>query len=65
MYLTHELAETRYEGSIDEKLGGEVGAHVWVEENCPEIPSPQLFGFGFTDGRQVGIPIPSLLNTLF
>ena len=54
--MPHKLAEKRYPGSIDEKLSCEVGAHIWVEENCPEIRSPHLFGFGFLDGRQVSIP---------
>ncbi len=51
--MPHKLAEQRYPGSIDEKLSYEVGAHIWVEENRPEIRSPHLFGFGFSDGRQV------------
>ncbi|KAI1159765.1 hypothetical protein F5B18DRAFT_664322 [Nemania serpens] len=44
--MPHKLAEARYPGSIDEKLSGEVGAHVWIEKHCPEIRSPHLFGFG-------------------
>ncbi|EFY93749.1 hypothetical protein MAC_00240 [Metarhizium acridum CQMa 102] len=48
--MPHKLAEARYPGSIDEKLSCEVGASIWVEENCPEIRSPFLFGFGFSDG---------------
>ncbi|CRK10016.1 hypothetical protein BN1723_009123 [Verticillium longisporum] len=49
--LPHKLAEARYPGSIDEKSSCEAGAYVWVEENCPEIRSLHLFGFGFMDGR--------------
>ncbi|POR34351.1 Uncharacterized protein TPAR_05431 [Tolypocladium paradoxum] len=49
--MPHKLAEARYPGSIHEKLSCEVGAYMWVEENCPEIRSPHLFGFGFLDGR--------------
>ncbi|KAI0399314.1 hypothetical protein F4802DRAFT_53801 [Xylaria palmicola] len=49
--MPHKLAEARYHGSIDEKLSSEVGAHVWIEENCPEIRSPHLFGFGMMHGR--------------
>lgn len=51
--MPHKLAEARYPGSIDEKLGCEVGAYIWVQEHCPEIRSPDLFGFGFLDGRHV------------
>ncbi|KAI0540434.1 hypothetical protein GGR58DRAFT_511749 [Xylaria digitata] len=49
--MPHKLAEARYPGSIDEKLSSEVGAHIWIEENCPEIRSPHLFGFGMMGGR--------------
>ncbi|KAI0099078.1 hypothetical protein GGR51DRAFT_576458 [Nemania sp. FL0031] len=49
--MPHKLAEARYPGSIDDKLGGEVGAYIWIEENCPEIRTPHLFGFGTMDGR--------------
>lgn len=54
--MPHKLAEARYPGSIDEKLSSEVGAHIWIEENCPEIRSPHLFGFGMMDGRHVSHP---------
>lgn len=51
--MPHKLAEARYPGTVDEKMSCEIGAYVWVEESCPEIPSPFLFGFGFLDGRRV------------
>ncbi|KAG9253824.1 uncharacterized protein F5Z01DRAFT_681780 [Emericellopsis atlantica] len=49
--MPHKVAEARYPGSAHEKLSTEVGAYIWVEENCPEIRSPHLFGFGTSDGR--------------
>lgn len=55
--LPHKLAETKYPGSVDEKLGCEVGAYAWVEDCCPEIRAPHLFGFGFQDGRHVCLPL--------
>lgn len=54
--MPHKLAEARYPGSINEKSSCEVGAYIWVEENCPEIRAPHLFGFGFSDGRDVCLP---------
>lgn len=54
--MPHKLAEIRYPGSVDEKLDSEVGAYVWVEEHCPDIRVPHLFGFGYTDGRHVSDP---------
>lgn len=49
--MPHKLAEARYPGSVDEKSSCEVGAYAWVEEHCPEIRTPHLFGFGFLDGQ--------------
>ncbi|KAK3361599.1 hypothetical protein B0T24DRAFT_652807 [Lasiosphaeria ovina] len=49
--MPHKLAEARYPGTVDEKLGCEVGAYVWMQEKCPDIRIPRLYGFGFLDGR--------------
>lgn len=54
--MPHKLAEARYPGSVDEKSSCEVGAYAWVEEHCPEIRTPHLFGFGFLDGQHVSLP---------
>jgi len=51
--MPHKLAEATYPGTIDEKLSSEVGAYVWMQEYCPDIPIPQLYGFGFSDNRHV------------
>lgn len=49
--MPHKLAEARYPGTIDEKMGCEVGAYAWVQDKCPEIPIPHLFGFGLSNGQ--------------
>ncbi|KAH9211319.1 hypothetical protein DL95DRAFT_437273 [Leptodontidium sp. 2 PMI_412] len=49
--MPHKLAEAHNPGSVDEKLGCEVGAYTWVQERCPEIRIPHLYGFGFLDQR--------------
>lgn len=51
--MPHKLAEARYPGTVDEKLGCEVGAYVFMQENCSDIRIPHLYGFSFSDGRQV------------
>ena len=51
--MPHKLAELRYPGTVDEKLSIEVGSYVWVQENCPDITTPKLYGFGFSDNRHV------------
>jgi hypothetical protein len=51
--MPHKLAEAKYPGTIDEKLSSEVGTYVYIEELCPDIRIPQLYGFGFSDSRHV------------
>jgi hypothetical protein len=51
--MPHMLAESAYPGTVDEKIGYEVATYAWLQENCPDIPIPHLWGFGFTDGRKV------------
>lgn len=51
--MPHKLAETRYPGTVDEKIACEAGTYAWMQEHCPEVRIPHLFGFGFTDHRHV------------
>lgn len=51
--MPHKLAEAKHPGTIDEKLSCEVGAYVWMQDQCPDIPVPYLYGFGFSDNRHV------------
>lgn len=53
--MPHKLAEARHSGSVDEKTACEVGTYVWMQERCPDIPIPHLYGFGFSDHRHVGV----------
>ncbi|PBP23786.1 hypothetical protein BUE80_DR005423 [Diplocarpon rosae] len=45
----HKLAELQYPGTVDEKMSSEVGAYAWIQQQCPDIRIPYLYGFGFTD----------------
>ncbi|KAK4040825.1 hypothetical protein C8A01DRAFT_45934 [Parachaetomium inaequale] len=49
--MPHKLAEAQYAGTVDEKLSCEIGAYLWMQENCPDVRIPCLYGFGFSDGR--------------
>ncbi|OAA71340.1 hypothetical protein ISF_01891 [Cordyceps fumosorosea ARSEF 2679] len=44
--MAFRIAEHKYPGSLDEKLRTEVGAYVWIQESCPSIRIPHLYGFG-------------------
>ncbi|EGY22539.1 uncharacterized protein VDAG_03977 [Verticillium dahliae VdLs.17] len=49
--MPHKLAEAHKPGSMDEKMDCEVGAYAWIQEKCPDIRIPHLYGFGFSDQR--------------
>jgi len=51
--MPYKLAEVQNPGSVNEKMEGEVGAYIWMQENCPDICIPYLYGFGFSDHRHV------------
>jgi hypothetical protein len=42
-----------YPGTVDEKLSSEAGTYVWMQDRCPDVRIPQLYGFGFSDRRYV------------
>ncbi|KAK4145988.1 uncharacterized protein C8A04DRAFT_26148 [Dichotomopilus funicola] len=41
----------RLVGMVEEKMRCEVATYIWMQENCPDVPIPRLYGFGFPDGR--------------
>lgn len=51
--LPYKTGELEYPGNADEKLRCEAATYVWIEENCPNVPIPRLWGFGFADGHSV------------
>ena len=51
--MPHKLAEARYPVTLDEKLSCEVGTYAWMQDSCPDIRIPHLYGFGFSDHRHV------------
>ncbi|KAF2155016.1 hypothetical protein K461DRAFT_276196 [Myriangium duriaei CBS 260.36] len=57
--MPHRHAEQHYPGTMDEKLNSEVATYLWIQRNCPDIPIPQLYAFGFADGTQFAHTDPS------
>ncbi|KAH6703741.1 hypothetical protein EV126DRAFT_416972 [Verticillium dahliae] len=50
--MPYKLGGTKNPGSIDEKMSCEVGTYAWIQDRCPDIRIPYLYGFGFFDHRQ-------------
>lgn len=59
--MPHKLAESKYPGTVDEKLGSEVGTYAWMQDKCPDVRIPFLYGFGFSDQCHVSNISPFLL----
>ncbi|KAG6015203.1 hypothetical protein E4U54_003993 [Claviceps lovelessii] len=50
--MPHKLGELRSAGAVDEKMRCEVATYAWMQEKCPDIRIPYLYGFGLSDHSQ-------------
>lgn len=62
--MPHKIGEQYFPGSAQEKVRAEIAAYAWIENNCPEIPTPVLHAFGLSDGLQVLCPVPAVARQL-
>ena len=58
--LPYKVGESAYPGNADEKLRTEAGTFIWIRDNCPDVPIPHLWGFGFPGGQSVTNPLCSI-----
>jgi hypothetical protein len=63
--LPYKVGESRYPGNADEKLRCEAASFIWIQDNCPAVPIPYLWGFGFSDGQGVCISVPLLKSRAY
>ncbi|KAJ9199358.1 hypothetical protein DTO164E3_4670 [Paecilomyces variotii] len=49
--LPYRIGEECCPGNADEKVRCEVGTYAWLQENCPTVPIPRLYGFGLSTGQ--------------
>jgi len=54
--LPYKIGESTYPGNADEKLRCEAATFIWIQDNCPDVPMPYLWGFGFVNGQSVWDP---------
>lgn len=48
-----KIGDLPFPGNADEKVRTEAGTYAWLQENCPTIGIPHLYGFGLSNGRRV------------
>ncbi|MCJ1309267.1 hypothetical protein MMC25_002926 [Agyrium rufum] len=51
--LPYKIGESSYPGNSDEKLRCEIATYVWMKQNCPKIPTPRLWSFGWSNGHSL------------
>lgn len=51
--LPYKIGESTFPGNADEKLRCEAATYVWMQDHCPDVPIPFLWGFGFIGGQSV------------
>lgn len=51
--LPYRIGEYPCPGNADEKVRCEAGTYAWLQENCPIVPIPHLYGFGLSTGQTV------------
>jgi hypothetical protein len=49
---------------VNEKIRSEAATYITIRNKCPEIPIPELLGFGLTDGNAVSSVLIALHNLL-
>ncbi|CEJ59477.1 hypothetical protein PMG11_08102 [Penicillium brasilianum] len=54
--LPYKVGESKMPGNVDEKLRCEAATFIWMQEHCPEISIPRLWGFGLVGGQSFTKP---------
>lgn len=60
--LPYKVGEHHYPGNCEEKIRSEAATYIWINENCPDIPTAILRGFGIAGGMSVSDEIPRWLR---
>ncbi|KHN98654.1 Protein kinase-like domain protein [Metarhizium album ARSEF 1941] len=53
----HRIGEDQCPGNLEEKLRTEIATYIWLRQNCPDIPIPELLAFGLPDGSTFSHPL--------
>lgn len=62
--LPYRVGEATYPGNSDEKISSEAASYAWIQENCPSVPIPFLYGFGLSTNQRVCISHSTYLSNL-
>ena len=51
--LPYRVGEATKPGNSDEKVNCEAATYAWLQENCPSVSIPKLYGFGLSTNQRV------------
>lgn len=51
--LPYKFGESSHPGHIQEKILTEAATFAWVQQHCPDVPIPFLWGYGIPGGQSV------------
>ena len=60
--LPYRVGEVTHPGNSDEKINSEAASYAWIQEHCPSVPIPHLYGFGLSTNERVSVCRPILGN---
>jgi len=52
--LPYSVGAISFPDGVDEKVRCEAATYIWLQENCPDVPIPRLYGFAFPGTQSVG-----------
>ncbi|QPH16134.1 hypothetical protein C2857_000696 [Epichloe festucae Fl1] len=55
--LPYRVGEAHCPGNVEEKLQTEIATYMWLRQNCPDVPIPELHAFGLPDGSTFTHPL--------
>ncbi|TQV90424.1 Aminoglycoside phosphotransferase [Cordyceps javanica] len=53
--LPYRVEDVTSPGNADEKVRAEAATYAWIHDNCPDVPIPQLYGFGLSTKQQASL----------
>lgn len=62
--LPYRAGEDFRPGNCDEKIQCEAGAYAWLEQHCPDVPIPKLYGFALSTGEMACTSPPVSITLL-
>lgn len=61
--LPYRVGDNFRPGNSDEKVRCEAGTYAWLQEECPTVRTPRLYGFALSTGKVVCVNVQQTRNS--